>query len=102
LSEDLSVTKIVLFFIAIVAANLPWFSERLLYVIPLKATSKNLAWCLAELILLYFIVGMIALYAEYASFGGITSQDWEFYSVTACLFLVLSFPGFIYKILWKK
>lgn len=94
--------KIILLFIAIVAANLPWFSERILYIFPLKTASKNLAWCLAELTLLYFLVGAIMLYAENASFGDVTPQGWEFYSVTVCLFLVLSFPGFIYKVLWKK
>jgi Protein of unknown function (DUF2818) len=95
-------TKVILFFIAFFAANLPWMSNQFLYFIPLKATNKNLAWSLLELIVLYFVVLGIAFYAEYASFGTLAPQGWEFYSVTACLFLVLTFPGFIYRILWKK
>ncbi|MEO7344520.1 MAG: DUF2818 family protein, partial [Methylotenera sp.] len=75
------------------AANLPWFSNKLLYVIPVKHTPKNLAWCLLELIVLYFLVGAVALYAENATFGQIAPQDWEFYAVTGCLFLVFAFPG---------
>ncbi len=83
------------------AANLPWFSNKLFYVIPVKETPKNLAWCLLELIVLYFIVGAVALYAESATFGQIATQGWEFYAVTGCLFLVFAFPGFVYKVLYE-
>lgn len=83
------------------AANLPWFSNKLFYMIPIHPTPKNLAWCLLELIVLYFVIGAIALYAENATLGQIAPQDWEFYAVTGCLFLVFAFPGFIYKVLWK-
>jgi hypothetical protein len=30
------------------------------------------------------------------------SQNWEFYAVTACLFLVFAFPGFTYRYLWRR
>lgn len=83
------------------AANLPWFSNRVFYLIPLKRQEKNIGWCLLELVILYFIAGAVAHYAEYATFGQISPQSWEFYAVTACLFLVLSFPGFVYKFLWR-
>lgn len=83
------------------AANLPWFSNKLFYVIPVKKTPKNLAWCLLELIVLYFLVGAVTLYAENATFGQIAPQGWEFYAVTGCLFLVFAFPGFVYKVLYK-
>jgi len=94
--------KIVLFFIVLIAANLPWLSDNFLYFIPLKTKHKNLAWSAVELILFYFIALGITLYSEYASYGNLAPQSWEFYSVTFCLFLVFSFPGFIHKILWKK
>jgi hypothetical protein len=29
--------------------------------------------------------------------GEIYAQDWEFYAVTLCLFLVFALPGFIYR-----
>ncbi len=87
--------------LAFLAANLPWFSNRLLYLIPLKSAEKNIAWCLLELLVLYFITGLVAHYAELATFGQVAPQGWEFYAVTACLFLVLSFPGFVYKFLWR-
>lgn len=87
--------------LAFLAANLPWFSNRFLYVIPLKSSEKNVAWCLLELMVLYFITGLIAYYAELTTFGQTAPQGWEFYAVTACLFLVLSFPGFVYKFFWR-
>lgn len=87
--------------LALLAANLPWFSNRFLYLIPLKSAEKNIAWCLLELLVLYFITGLVAYYAELATFGQAAPQGWEFYAVTACLFLVLSFPGFVYKFFWR-
>jgi len=88
------------------AANLPWFSNKFFYVLPIKAkgivkANKNIGWCLLELVVLYFLVGAIAIYAEKTTFGQISAQDWEFYAVTGCLFLVFTFPGFVYKMLWK-
>lgn len=89
------------------AANLPWFSEKLFYLIPLNRGNKSekmkhLGWCLLELLVLYFVMGAVAWYAERATFGQVTPQAWEFYAVTGCLFLVFAFPGFVYKVLWKK
>jgi hypothetical protein len=55
-----------------------------------------------ELITLYFILGFIIRYAEHAKMGQVATQKWEFYAITACLFLVLAFPGFIYRFFWKK
>jgi hypothetical protein len=102
-------TNWILFGLVFFAANLPWSSNKLFYLITVKQNSenapnsqgKNLGWCLFELIVLYFLVGAVALYAEYATLGQITPQDWEFYAVTSCLFLVFAFPGFVYKVLWK-
>ena len=94
-------THLVLVLLALLAANLPWFSERLFYVVPLPR-GKHLGWCLLELVVLYFVVGAIAFYAERASVGQSAPQHWQFYAVTASLFLVFAFPGFVYKYFWKK
>lgn len=89
------------------AANLPWFSSKLFYLIPLqhddqRVENKHLGWCLLELVVLYFAVGGVAWYAERATLGQVSHQDWEFYAVTSCIFLVFAFPGFVYRVLWKK
>jgi Na+(H+)/acetate symporter ActP len=95
-------TQITILLLAFVAANLPWISNRLFFLIGFKNTSKNIAWCLFELIVLYFVVGAVALYAESSTLGQTAPQGWEFYAVTFSLFLVFSFPGFIYKTLWSS
>ncbi len=84
---------------ALVAANLPFFSQRLLAVVPL-AHGKSLAIRLAELVVLYFIVGGLGLALENRA-GQVAAQGWEFYAVTAALFLVFAFPGFVWRFLWK-
>ena len=85
--------------LAFAAANLPFLSQRLLGVVPV-ARGKNLAVRLAELVLLYFLVGGIGLLLE-NRLGQIAPQRWEFYAVTGALFLTFAFPGFVWRYLFK-
>ena len=87
--------------IALIAANLPFLLERLFFFKKPASGSKHLGWRLLELALLYFAVGGIGILLEKKG-GDIHAQGWEFYAVTASLFLVLGFPGFIYRYLWRK
>jgi Protein of unknown function (DUF2818) len=84
---------------ALLAANLPFVSQRLLAVIPL-ASGKNLAIRLAELVLMYFVVGGAGLLLE-KRLGQIAPQGWEFYAITGTLFVTLAFPGFVWRYLLK-
>lgn len=95
-------TITILLLLALLAANLPWFSERLFYLIPVNGQQKTIGWSLLELIVLYFIVGGIAILVERGSIGQIAAQGWEFYAITFSLFLVFAFPGFVYRYLWRK
>jgi uncharacterized membrane protein len=95
-------TNIILLLIAFLLANLPWFSNRLFYVIPLKHQPKAFGWCVLELVVLYFVMGAVAFYTERATMGQVASQNWEFYAVTGSLFIVLAFPGFVYKYFWQR
>jgi hypothetical protein len=85
--------------LALLAANLPFLSQRLLAVVPLPA-GKNLAVRLAELVLLYFVVGGIGVLLE-KRLGQIAPQGWEFYAITGTLFITLAFPGFVWRYLLK-
>ena len=85
--------------LAFLAANLPFVSQRFLGVVPL-ARGKNLGLRLAELVLLYFVVGGIGLLLEQHA-GQIAPQGWEFYAVTGALFLTFAFPGFVWRYLFK-
>ena len=62
--------------------------------------AKPLALRLAELVFFYFVVGGLGLMFE-RRVGQAAAQGWEFYAVTAALFLVLAFPGFTWRYLLK-
>ncbi len=62
---------------------------------------KPLLWRLAELVLLYFVVGAVGLALENHG-GQIAPQGWEFYAVTATMFVTLAFPGFVYRYLMHR
>lgn len=82
---------------ALVAANLPFLSNRLMGVLPLRQ-GKTLPLRLLEMVLWYFLVGAVGLYLE-QRMGQIAPQGWEFYAVTGTLFITLAFPGFVYRYL---
>lgn len=84
---------------ALVAANLPFFTTRLLAVVPVSQP-KSLAWRLAELVVLYFAVGGLGLALEQRA-GQIAPQGWEFYAITGAVFITLAFPGFVWRYLVK-
>lgn len=86
--------------LAALAANLPFLSNRFLFVMALRGP-KSLGHTLLELLLCYFVVGGIALALE-QSIGQIYGQGWEFYAVTAALFLTLAFPGFVFRYLRRR
>ncbi len=95
--------------LALAAANLPFFNEKLLAVVPFKRTAggeggkpwrKPLAVRLLEMALLYLVVGAVGFFLE-ARIGNAFPQTWEFYAITACLFIVLAFPGFVLRYLRK-
>jgi hypothetical protein len=85
--------------LALLAANLPFFSNRLFGVLALK-NPKSLAVRIAELVVWYFVVGGLGLYLEQRA-GQNAPQGWEFYAITATLFLTFAFPGFTYRYLFK-
>ena len=99
MSQNLSVWLLIL--LAFVCANLPFVNQRLMTVVPLRAPVKNLAWRVAELVGWYFIVIGIGMAMERA-LGQNQAQGWEFYAVTAALFLTLAFPGFVYRYLVRR
>ena len=86
--------------LALAAANLPFVSQRLFGLLPLRAP-KSLAVRLAELLVLYFVVGGVGLLLEQRA-GQIAPQGWEFYAVTGSLFATLAFPGFVWRYLVRR
>lgn len=94
-------TQNVLLLLMLMMANVPCFSERIFLVLSPKEPPKKIAWCLLELIVYYGVFIVLAAYAETRMLGNVAPQGWEFYTVTASVFIVCAFPGFIYKFLFK-
>lgn len=86
--------------LAVFAANMPFLNERFLAVFPIKVMLKPFWLRLIELTILYFALGVIARLLE-ANLGNVFEQNWEFFAITAFLFLVLAYPGFVLRYLRK-
>jgi len=84
-----------------VAANLPFFTERLFGLKSLGERAKSGWLRLLELLVFYALVLGFARLIE-SSFGNAFGQGWQFYAVTVCLFLVLGFPGFVHRYLRRR
>ena len=89
-----------LILLAFVAANMPFFNQRIMLVGP-QRLSKPLHWRLMELVALYFVVGGVGLALENHG-GQVAPQGWEFYAVTGTMFITLGFPGFVYRYLMHR
>ena len=98
MSQTASVWLVII--VALVAANLPFVNQRLLGLLPMSRP-KTLPLRLAELVLLYFMVGGLGLLLEQRA-GQIAPQGWAFYAITGALFLTLAFPGFVWRYLLMR
>lgn len=89
--------------LALVCANLPFLTERLFLVVSWKqgVVSKPLGLRLLELLVYYALVMGLGFAFE-ATLGNPFAQRWEFYAITFSLFLVLGYPGFVYRYLLKR
>lgn len=87
--------------LSFVAANLPFASNRFFLVFPLKKVPKSIWLRLAELLILFFVVGFIGRALE-ARIGQNYPQQWEFYAVSVAMFLVLAFPGYVLRYMVKR
>jgi hypothetical protein len=90
--------------LAIAAANLPFFNDKVFALVPTRAQAagvrKHFLVRLAEMAVLYLVVGGIGIALE-AKIGTAFPQTWEFYAITGCVFIVLAFPGFVFRYLRK-
>ncbi|MGF6273164.1 hypothetical protein ABIB38_001522 [Massilia sp. UYP11] len=105
---DSSLAASLVIALALAGANLPFVNERLFALVPVpgkavvgEPRNKALALRLLELVVLYFVVGLVARLLE-SRIGSVFAQTWEFYAVTGCMFLVLAFPGFVMRYLRKR
>ncbi|BET09219.1 transmembrane lipoprotein [Pandoraea aquatica] len=86
--------------LAVLGANLPFVNQRLFGILGRKSAVKPLWLRLIEMVVAYFVVGALGYLIE-SGIGNVFAQGWEFYAVTASLFVVFAFPGFVYRYLWR-
>lgn len=86
--------------VAILAANLPFLTERILLVGP-RRVDKPFGWRLLELLLLGAVTLGVGTALE-ISIGQRAPQGWEFYAALGCLFMTLAFPGFVWRYLRRR
>ena len=98
---DVSLVSWFVILLALFGANLPFFNERLLALVPLSMPAKPVWLRLIELFVCYFAVGLVARLLE-ARIGSVFPQGWEFFAITGCLFLVFAYPGFVLRYLRKR
>lgn len=90
-------TTLGLVVVALLAANLPFFTNRRLGVFLFG--QKTLKGCLLEWLFFYGLFLLLGFILE-SRYSTHTVQGWSFYAATLCLFAVLAFPGFIWRTLW--
>ncbi|WP_088286668.1 DUF2818 family protein [Ideonella sp. A 288] len=86
--------------VGVVAANLPFFTERLLLVGP-RRPDKGIGWRLIELLLLAALTIGLGMLVE-ARGGQRHPQAWPFYAAAGCLFITFAFPGFVWRHLRRQ
>ena len=100
-----SVAVWLLIALALVSANLPFLTEKVFAVLAYRrdgaAAAKPFWLRLVEVLVLYFAVGAIGFAFE-GSLGNRFAQGWQFYAITLSLFLVMAYPGFVYRYLYRR
>jgi hypothetical protein len=92
-------TEFIIIILSLILANTPWLTTNFLFFFAKE--NKTLPLMLFEVLVMYFIWGIFLIGVEKQVVGNVHDQDWEFYTITFFLFIVFSFPGFIYKVIWK-
>lgn len=97
---NITVAVFLIIILAIAAANVPFVNERLFGFIPLTQARKSLWLRLFELIIMYVLVGIVAYFIE-RHFGDVFTQDWIFFTVSICVFIIFAYPGFVVRYLLR-
>jgi hypothetical protein len=91
---------IALLMLFMVLANLPFLVRRPL-VLFWRGGEKGVLQTLLESLVLCAALLLLSRMMEASQFGSVYRQNWEFVVVLICLALVMAFPGFVYRFLWK-
>jgi hypothetical protein len=91
-----------LFFVlsGFVAASLPFFVLRWGLIVRRKAVKPVLIYAFESLTLFALVVMGFVVWES--NQGQRAPQDWEYYVVMICLWLVAAFPGFVWRFLLPR
>lgn len=90
---------------AVVAANLPFLSERLFAVLPYRRAGQAAVkpfWVRAGELLVLYGVSVSLGFAFEARLGNRFVQAWEFYAITLSVFVVLGYPAYVWRYLLQR
>lgn len=94
---SISSAVLLLLVVAVLAANYPWLSQKVFFILPEPREGKP-AWLRCfEWLLNFGLVLLFGLGLERKINGVIHVQQWEFFVVGFLFFMVLAMPGFIYR-----
>lgn len=88
----------ILLVLALIFANAPFLTQKLLGVIPL--VKKHIGHHVFELFVGFGITAALAYLLESRA-GAIHPQDWEFYVTVVCLYVIFAFPCFVWRYFWQ-
>lgn len=97
----MTLIALLFYVLAIIAANLPFLTDRILFIRQPANGHKAFGWRLLEWGLLYGLLGLFARLLE-AQRTPVHEQGWAFYVITLSLFAVFAWPGFVWKYFWRK
>jgi hypothetical protein len=81
-------------------ASLPFFFSRWALVLARPGAKPFILYAVESFVLFALVVGGFAVWE--ARSGQRAPQDWEYYAVIVCLWLVAAFPGFVWRFLLQK
>lgn len=90
---------VLLLIVAALLANLPFVTERLFLLV--ARPSKSAGWRLLELLVYYGCFVALGRGLE-AYVSRLQPQAWQFYAITFLMFLVLAYPGFVWRYLRRR
>jgi len=84
-------------------ANVPFLTERLLGLVRWRGAGgvKPFWLRLLEVLVCYLLVGALGLAIE-TRLGNRHAQDWTFYAITLSLYLVMAYPGYVWRYLLRR
>lgn len=79
-----------------VLANWPFFTEKKFFLFGLGF--KTMGFRIVELSVGFALLLAIGFGLE-ASIGRLQTQTWNFYAISLCVFLLMAYPGFVWRYL---